>query len=87
MPEVTKAVNLMQGTAYKINKFILGVMQNAWDKGLSIGGMPPIKNLTYLINHMTLKLIQRHLKSLRRKVLSYIQRITVWYLKGFYMLK
>ena len=45
MPEVTKAVNLMQGTAYKINKFILGVMQNAWDKGLSIGGMPPIKNL------------------------------------------
>ena len=45
MPEVTKAINLMQGTAYKINKFVLGVMQHAWDKGLSIGGMPPIENL------------------------------------------
>ena len=49
MPEVTTAVNLMQSTAYKINPFILSVMQNAWDKGLSIGGMPPIKNL-YLPN-------------------------------------
>ena len=45
MPEVTDAINLMQSTSYKINKFILEVMQNAWDKGLSIGGMPPIKNL------------------------------------------
>jgi len=45
MPEVTKAINLMQGTAYRINKFVLGVMQHAWDKGLSIGGMPPIENL------------------------------------------
>jgi len=44
MPEVTKAVNLMQSTAYKINHFILEVMQNAWDKSLSIGGMPPIEN-------------------------------------------
>ena len=45
MPEVTSAVNLMQSTAYRINTFILGVMQNAWDKSLSIGGMPPIENL------------------------------------------
>jgi len=45
MPEVTNAVNLMQSTAYKINHFILKVMQNAWDKSLSIGGMPPIENL------------------------------------------
>mgnify|MGYP003134001526 CR=1 FL=1 len=45
MPEVTKAINLMQGTAYKINRFVLNVMQHAWDKGISIGGMPPIENL------------------------------------------
>ena len=45
MPEVTKAINLMQSTSYKINKFILKVMQHAWDKSLSIGGMPPIENL------------------------------------------
>lgn len=45
MPEVTKAINLMQGTAYKINRFVLNVMQNAWDKGISIGGMPPIENI------------------------------------------
>ena len=45
MPEVTSAVNLMQSTAYRINTFILEVMQNAWDKSLSIGGMPPIENL------------------------------------------
>jgi len=37
-------------------------MQNAWDKGLSIGGMPPIKNLDLPNNHMTLRLTQRHSK-------------------------
>ena len=44
MPKVYNAVNLMQNTAFKINHFILKVMQEAWDKGLAVGGMPPITN-------------------------------------------
>ena len=44
MPEVYSAVNTMQNTPYKINKFILHVMQEAWDKGLAVGGMPPNVN-------------------------------------------
>jgi DNA-directed RNA polymerase len=46
MPKVYRAVNAMQTTAFKINNYILGVMAEAWDRGLSIGGMPPITNLT-----------------------------------------
>ena len=45
MPKVYRAVNAMQSTAFKINNYILGVMAEAWDRGLAIGGMPPIKNL------------------------------------------
>ena len=44
MPEVYSAVNTMQNTPYKINTFILHVMQEAWDKGLAVGGMPPNVN-------------------------------------------
>ena len=44
MPEVYAAVNTMQNTPYKINKFVLKVMQEAWDKGLAVGGMPPNVN-------------------------------------------
>ena len=44
MPKVYNAVNLMQSTPFKVNHFILDVMQKAWDKGLAIGGMPPITN-------------------------------------------
>lgn len=44
MPEVYSAVNTMQNTPYKINKFVLEVMQQAWDKGLAVGGMPPNVN-------------------------------------------
>ena len=44
MPEVYNAVNTMQATPFKINNFILKVMQEAWDKGLAVGGMPPITN-------------------------------------------
>ena len=45
MPQVYDAVNTMQATPFKINKFILAVMQEAWDKGLAVGGMPPNTNL------------------------------------------
>ena len=31
MPEVYQAINTMQSTAFRINKFVLGVMQFAWD--------------------------------------------------------
>ena len=44
MPEVYNAVNTMQATPFKINVFILSVMQEAWHKGLAVGGMPPNTN-------------------------------------------
>ena len=43
MPEVYKAVNVMQNTAFKINEYILGVMQEACM--VSYYGMPPNENL------------------------------------------
>ena len=45
MPEVYSAVNTMQNTPFKVNNFILKVMQEAWDRGLAVGGMPPNVNL------------------------------------------
>ena len=45
MPEVYNAVNTMQATPFAINNFVLSVMQEAWDKGLAVGGMPPSSNL------------------------------------------
>ena len=45
MPEVYSAINIMQSTPFKVNKFVLNVMQKAWDNGDSIGGMPPNRNL------------------------------------------
>ena len=45
MPEVYSAINTMQSTPFKINRFILKVMQTAWDNGDAIGGMPPNRNL------------------------------------------
>ena len=45
MPEVYSAINTMQNTPFKINRFILKVMQTAWDNGDAIGGMPPNRNL------------------------------------------
>ncbi|WP_051547575.1 DNA-directed RNA polymerase [Lysobacter capsici] len=40
MPEVYRALNLIQGTAWKINKAVLEVMQQAWEAGGLIGGLP-----------------------------------------------
>lgn len=40
MPTVLKAVNGMQGTAWRINKRVLETMQKVWDSSLSVG-MPP----------------------------------------------
>ena len=45
MPEVYSAINNMQNTPFKINKYILGVLQEAWDRGLAIGGLPPSENI------------------------------------------
>ena len=45
MPEVYNAINIMQNTPFKINKFILNVMQTAWDNGDAVGGMPSSVNL------------------------------------------
>ena len=45
MPEVYQAINAMQDTPYRINHFVLNTMQEAWDRGLSLGGMPPSVNL------------------------------------------
>ena len=40
MPLVYKAVNAQQNTPYKINLFILDVLNKAWEKDISIGGLP-----------------------------------------------
>lgn len=40
MPEVYRALNLIQGTAWKVNKPVLEVMQQAWAMGGLIGGLP-----------------------------------------------
>jgi DNA-directed RNA polymerase len=45
MPEVYSAVNTMQSVPFKVNNFILDVMKTAWDKGMSIGGIPQSDNL------------------------------------------
>jgi len=45
MPEVYSAINNMQNTPFKINSYILGVLQEAWDRGLSVGGLPPSENI------------------------------------------
>lgn len=40
MPIVYKAVNAQQNTPYKINHFVFNVLKRAWDKNISIGGLP-----------------------------------------------
>lgn len=45
MPEVYSAINNMQNTPFKINSYILGVLQEAWDRGLAVGGLPPSENI------------------------------------------
>ena len=40
MPIVYKSINAQQNTPYKINQFILGVLKKAWDKNISIAGLP-----------------------------------------------
>jgi len=40
MPEVYQAVNTMQNTPFRINTFVLDVMNYAWDNGHSWGAMP-----------------------------------------------
>ena len=40
MPQVYQAVNNMQATPFQINRFILDVMNHAWDNGLEWGEMP-----------------------------------------------
>ena len=40
MPEVYQAVNAMQNTPFKVNKFVLKVMNHAWDNGHEWGEMP-----------------------------------------------
>lgn len=40
MPEVYNAVNAMQNTPFKINTFVLDVMNHAWDNGHDWGEMP-----------------------------------------------
>ncbi len=40
MPEVYQAVNSMQNVPFRINQFVLDVMQHAWDNGHEWGGIP-----------------------------------------------
>ena len=40
MPIIYKGINAMQSTPYKINHFVFNVLKKAWDKNISIGGLP-----------------------------------------------
>ena len=41
MPELYKAVNAVQSTAWQINQPVLAVMQQLWAEGTGVGGLPP----------------------------------------------
>ena len=43
MPEVYEAVNTIQNTPYRVNTFVLDVMNHAWDNGYEWGAMPSSK--------------------------------------------
>lgn len=40
MPAVYDAVNYIQSTAWRINRGVLDVMREAWDRGMAIAGLP-----------------------------------------------
>lgn len=41
MPKVYTAVNALQGTAWRVNKAVLGVMREAWESNMQIAKLPP----------------------------------------------
>lgn len=45
MEVVYESINAMQDTAWKVNRQILAVANEAWDRGLSIGKLPPREDL------------------------------------------
>lgn len=45
LSKIYSAVNAMQNTPFKINQYILKVMQEAWDNEIPIGGVPPANDL------------------------------------------
>jgi DNA-directed RNA polymerase len=45
MPQVYDAVNAMQHTAWSINKDVLDIVQELWDNGSSLGGIPSAEDL------------------------------------------
>ena len=58
MPLVYKAVNAQQNTPYKINLFILDVLDKAWEKNIAIGGLPLAELMNLPLDLMTLRLIK-----------------------------
>ena len=40
MPIVYKSINAQQDTPYIINEFVFNVLKKAWDKNISVGGLP-----------------------------------------------
>lgn len=45
MPEVYSAINTIQSTPWKINKKVLDVVLQLWDKDISIAGLPKRENI------------------------------------------
>jgi DNA-directed RNA polymerase len=41
MPKVYTAVNALQGTAWRVNKAVLGVMREAWEANMQVAKLPP----------------------------------------------
>ena len=44
MPNVYRAVNAMQNTAYKVNTYVLDTLREVWDTGIHLPSLPPSEN-------------------------------------------
>lgn len=44
MPFVYNALNIIQGTGYRVDSQLAGLLQHCWDRSLPVGGLPPLED-------------------------------------------
>lgn len=44
MPDVYRALNVIQHTGYRVDRPLVDVLRHCWDKGLPVGGLPPMED-------------------------------------------